>query len=307
MTSTHPPRQTALVKAPAQGLTRFGFEPDQVDLIKRTIAKGVDDDELSLFLSVARATGLDPFQRQIHAVRRWDRDANREVMAIQIGIDGYRSISQRTGEDDGMDAPQWCGVDGEWTDVWLGEHPPAAARVTVYRRGVSRPYIATVLWSACVQTTKDGKANHQWRTRGPHMLAKCAEALARRMAFPVVLGGTITDDEAEDAEFIDRPAAASTVKALPEQSARSEPARSAAPAAPAAPAAAAPAKPEATEQDVVDLIGEMSRAGDVASLRATTTRMASLVLTDAQRARLNEAYAAQKDLIRAAAAAEANP
>jgi len=197
MTSTtlaHPPNSAP---APGTGLSltaaaeEAGYTRDHLALLKRTIAPGIDDDTLALALYDARRRGLDLLAGQLHLVRFRNRDGS-FTWSRQVAIDGYRLIAARTGEYAGSDDAVFTGLTHAGED---GKLPvPAQATITVWRlvQGQRCPYVATARWAEYYPGAQRGVMWH----RMPHtMLAKVAEALALRKAFPAELSGLDTEEE----------------------------------------------------------------------------------------------------------------
>lgn len=195
----------ALVTATSTAVSILAnYTPEQIDLVKRTICKGATDDELKMFMYQAHKAQLDPFARQIYSVARFDGKLGREVRTTQTGIDGFRLIAERTGKYEGQNGPWWCGKDGIWKDVWVDDAKPLAARVGVWKAGAREPTWGVVKWVEYVQTFKDKQTGNllptgKWATMPTNQLAKCAEALALRKAFPMELSGLYIEEEMEQA------------------------------------------------------------------------------------------------------------
>ncbi len=190
-----------LKKTSSQDLTinpeQTQFNAYQVAALRQLGMTQVTNADLAIFLHQCQRTGLDPFARQIYMIARKGKQT------IQTGIDGARLIARRAAERAGeiysTEGPFWCGNDGQWQDVWLSPTPPAAAKYVVIRgdgrfTGVARTQAYIPI------SPRTNTPSGLWAKMPDTMIAKCAEALALRKAFPQDLSGIYTAEEMNQAD-----------------------------------------------------------------------------------------------------------
>lgn len=196
---------TEVANAGATAPTRQ-FSRREITLLQHTIAKDLTMPEISLFIQASRHYQLDPFSRQIYAIKRGSGD--RAQLTIQISIDGFRVIAERNPEYAGQTSPEFLDRDGVWHEgIWLADiYPgiglpgvaegpfPLAARVGIRRKGWPEPVYGYAAWREYAQFTSQGLAS-MWATMPGNQLAKCAESLGLRKAFPNDLSGAYSSDE----------------------------------------------------------------------------------------------------------------
>ena len=168
------------------------FAKAELELIRNHIAKDATAQEFALFIYDAQKRGLNPLKKQIYFVKYGGKPSH------QTSIDGYRAIAESTGHYDGMSEVKYGDVmHFKGSDVQVPEY----AEVTVYRKGTGHGFPARVYFEEFAQVFS-GKLSNQWAQRPRHMLAKCAESLALRKAFPEQLSGIYTTDEFSDDEAV---------------------------------------------------------------------------------------------------------
>jgi len=155
---------------------------EQVELIKRTVAKGASDDELKLFLHLASRYDLDPFTRQIWFLKYGD-DAH-----IFTGRDGFLHIAHRSGAFNGMQTslreepvPFEIKFYNKREKRWEALKKPSqfVAVCTVFRKDMEQPFKCEV-WESEYSTGQG-----LWPTKRRVMIQKVAEASTLRRAFDI--------------------------------------------------------------------------------------------------------------------------
>jgi phage recombination protein Bet len=195
MTVTH--LTTSAVTGLPQRLTSpvaADWDTDEQRIIREQVAGGMNppitDVELRYFASVCQARGLNPIAGQIVPVRRSGR------MVIQVTIHGLRAIADATGNY--APGPLTTFVENAAGLV------SATASVLKYAQGTWHTVSEVAAFDEYCEVTSQGRPQALWGTKPRVMLAKCAEALALRRAFPIALGGLYVDAELAQADPADQ-------------------------------------------------------------------------------------------------------
>jgi phage recombination protein Bet len=174
-------RSLAVQAARAPGVA---LSPDQLALVRRTIAQGATDDELALYLYDCQRHGVHPLDKLLHFTKRGGK-----YVPI-TSIDLMRTRAADTGECLGISDAEFLGTP---KDVEF------AATVTVRRfvHGQAADFTATARWAEYYPG--DGPNGIMWRKMPHTMLGKCAEGLALRKGFPKQLAGLYAREELDQA------------------------------------------------------------------------------------------------------------
>lgn len=168
----------------------------QLTEIRKTYAPTLSQLEFSAFIQLGRATGLNPFMKELWAVKY----ASDRPASIFIGRDGYRKAAQRQADYDYhlVDAvysnDKFSVINGEvHHERKFGQRGALLGAYAVGKRTTSsRSMYVTV------EMKEYDKNFGLWKTHKETMIKKTAEAQLLRQLFQEVFVGTYSDAEAKE-------------------------------------------------------------------------------------------------------------
>lgn len=178
------------------------FSTRQLDILKNSMCRGLSDDDFEVFLMACSKTKLDPFMKQIYAVKRKSKKPDGswgEMMTIQTGIDGYRLIAERSKKYAPGPEPTYV-CDDKGGVLCATAHIKKLTSDGTWHSVSSSAYIEEYCQTFVDRSTGEKKPIGLWATMPKTMLAKCAEAQALRKAFPAEMSGVYTSEEMMQAD-----------------------------------------------------------------------------------------------------------
>jgi len=227
----------AVALRPASTAVAVTDDGKALALVRRTVAADTNNDEFDLFIHMARSMRLDPLRRQIYAVVYSKNDPKKRKMSLIVGIDGFRTVADRTGNYRPDDEEPTIEVD---TALCGPANPAGIVKATVrvfkFSHGQWHKVTASAYWDEYAPIREewsevekvdsgekwpDGNTKYttkpkpgatkirtldtggQWGKMPRVMLAKVAEALALRKAWPDDFSNVYAEEEVERSRALD--------------------------------------------------------------------------------------------------------
>jgi recombinational DNA repair protein RecT len=159
-----------------------GMKPEQVAIIKNTIAKGTSDMELSYFLMTAQAMGLNPFMKDV-----WCYKDNKGNLLIFAGRDGHLKSAQKDSRWNGIASSEVRENDTFELDIPNGivihKISPVNRGKIIGAYAICKPKgcdLSTVEW---VEFETYNKGYNVWKSDPAAMIKKVAETHVLKKAF----------------------------------------------------------------------------------------------------------------------------
>lgn len=170
-------------------VSTINFTQDQVELVKRTVAKGSTDDELKMFLYLSQRYNLDPFAKEIWFIKYGG------TPTIMTSRDGYLKIAQNNADYEGLISFAVCEGD---------EFAIDAANYSVsHKFGAKRGKIIGA-WARCDRKGRNPQicfvpfaeyagTSNIWKQYPSAMIQKVAEVFVLKRQFTI--SGLVTTEE----------------------------------------------------------------------------------------------------------------
>lgn len=192
------------------------YTPEQMALIRRTVAADTTPDEFNMFVEIAKRAGLDPFRRQLYCLVYNKDNPEKRKVAFITGIDGFRAVAARNRDYRPDDEEPVIVTEDTAKDPATNPHGIVKAIVKAFKLGPDNqwyPVVGVANWEEFAPLKEiwapnesgkraptgrfeiDRKGN--WYRMPKVMIAKCAEAQALRKGWPEDLSGIYSADEME--------------------------------------------------------------------------------------------------------------
>lgn len=190
------------------------FTPQQLTIIKNTVARDTNLVEFDLFMEACRSYGLDPFRKQIHAVVYNKDNEKKRKMTIIVSRDGLRVLASRCGDYRPASEPAQVVCD---ESAQGPTNPKGIVSATVRlwkqdKQGEWFPVIGEAYWDEFAPLKDEwgddpetGKrrptgrqtldASGNWAKMPIVMITKCAESQALRAGWPETFSNLYTEEE----------------------------------------------------------------------------------------------------------------